>query len=179
MLSINPLLVEESDISIQELESLSSVEKALFGDFILRSNDDFLTHQSAWGKTSETVLNTLRTVQENGVWIMWVDEKIKSFWILEKKKNKYFFDFFIANCPQKEELIIYLMGLFKRLDSLSDKHLYVNITNITNISRLVNSKFRISQSGDGRQLIRASYLKEVNCYAYENVEYIIDFYKNS
>lgn len=179
MLSLNPSSFEESTVRIQELQSFSLVEKALFGEFISKCNDDFLIQNSFWGKTSESVLNALKKLEYNGVWVILVDGKIQGFWVMEKGKNKVFFDFFIPSSLHKEDIFFYVLGLFKTLDSLSGKNLYINIDNIHNINNLVSKKFRVSQSGDGRNLIRTSYLNTGNKYSYENkAKEIVEFYKD-
>lgn len=179
MLSLNPSSFDEHKVLIQELESFSLVEKALFGEFISKCNDDFLTQNSVWGKTSESVLSTLRGLEANGVWVILVDGKIKGFWIMEKGKGKVFFDFFIPSSLHNDDIFVYILGLFKTLDALSGKNLYININNISNISKLVNRKFRVSQSGDGRNLIRATYINVGAGFSYEGkAEEIVSFYKN-
>ena len=76
MLSLEPVILNETNVEFKELSSFSSVEKALFGEFVSRNNDHFLTQKLIWGNTSESVLNELNNFKDSGIWVVIVDDEV-------------------------------------------------------------------------------------------------------
>lgn len=133
MLSKSPLTFNYEDISLKELDDLSSLEKVLFNEFIVSSYSKMDSQRLKWAPhNADQIFRSLNTTfKEDARWIIYSKKKLAGFWfITEKENHELEIEFYVSHGFEGGALDCFLANFFYRISQQTKEDVFIDLHNL-------------------------------------------------
>jgi hypothetical protein len=135
MLSKTPLTFNYEEVTLKELDDLSSLEKVLFNEFIIASYSNMDSQRLSWAPhNADQIFRSLNSTFKNDIrWVIYSKGKLAGFWFITEKENKELtIEFYVSHGFEGGALDCFLSSFFCKLGQQTKNNVYVDLSNIPN-----------------------------------------------
>lgn len=131
MLPALPTLIDPNDVRLKELKELTSIEQALFVDFLHHNNNNYVGVFPENLSISELLAKLKKVSQDDNLWVVYFRQHFVGFWYIEEVNKKM--NIFVFLSPENHFLQVekFCVGLFKNIAEKSSITIFLNIENFS------------------------------------------------